>query len=154
MNPVTDPIGLGLYFELGVGPDELEFENKLILQKDFDRWTLAYNLVFETEVEGVFHDDEENEVEGVIGNAFGVSYSLAPAWRVGGELTVESIFDDWSHYEDTVVYAGPVISYQGGQFKVGERQLGWWVTLTPTAQLSDVDDAPDVQVRLIAGLEF
>lgn len=153
-NPVTDVVGIGLYAEFVVGEDTLEFEQKVIVHKDIDRWTFAYNFVLETELEGVFDDERENEVEGVIGNTFGVAYSPAPAWRVGGELTVESIFEDWSHYEDTVVYLGPVISYQGGQFDVSNHPLGWWVTLTPAFQLTDMRDEPDFQLRLIAGLEF
>lgn len=153
-NPVTDPVGIGLYAEFVVGEDALEFEQKLILHKDIGNWTFAYNLVLETELEGVFNDEKENEVEGVIGHDFGIAYSLSPAWRVGGELTVESIFDDWSHYEDTVVYLGPAISYQGGRFDVANHNLGWWVTLTPAFQVTSVDDEPDFQVRLIAALEF
>ena len=155
LNPVTDAFGLGLYAEFAIGEDELEFEQKLLLQKDVGKWTFAYNLIFETEVEGVFRDDRENEVEGVIGHALGASYQLAPSWRVGAEMTIESIFEDWDHYEDTVVYLGPNFSYTGGTLgSIGDSQLGWWVTLTPTFQLTRVDDEPDFQIRLIAGLEF
>ena len=152
LNPVTDAFGLGLYAEFGVGEHALEFEQKLLIQKDVGAWTLAYNLVFETELEGVFDDEEEDETEGVLGHTFGASYSLSPSWRVGGEAIVESIFDDWDDYEHTVVYAGPLVSYQGGT--IGSTSLGWWVTVTPTVQLTDVEDEADFQVRLIAGLEF
>ena len=61
-------------------------------------------------------------------------------------------FDDWDDYETTVVYAGPTISYQGG--KIGSTDMGWWVTVTPAVQLTDVDDETDFQLRMIAGLEF
>ena len=48
LNPVTDPIGLGIYTEVSIGEDEIEFEHKLLLQKDIGNWTIAYNLILET----------------------------------------------------------------------------------------------------------
>jgi hypothetical protein len=149
-NPVTDVIGSGVYAEFGVGEGEMEFEQKLLLHKDFDDLTLAYNLIFETEIEGVFRDADEigeTEVDGVIGHAFGASYALDRGnIRLGGEMVIESAFENWSDYEDTTVYAGPVVSYQGGS--------NWWVTMTPMYQLSNIADEPDFNVRLIAGIEF
>jgi hypothetical protein len=147
MNPVTDFIGLGLYNEVAVGEEELEFETKLLVQKDIGNWVLAYNLVLETELEGVFDADEENEVEGVIEHTLGASYAFGRGdFRAGGELVIESIYADWDDYEETVVYAGPVFSYWGGQ--------NWFVTVTPMFQLTSHDDEADFQVRMIAGYEF
>ena len=145
-NPVKDAFGLGLYNEIKVGEDELEFEQKILVQKDVGKWIFLYNLIIETEVEGVFHGDEENEIEGVLGHTLGVSYAVAPGWFVGAEGVVESVFDDWSEYEHTTVYAGPAFSYQGA-----ER---WWATVTPVYQLTDTEDEPDFQLRLIVGLMF
>jgi hypothetical protein len=150
-NPVTDFMGAGLYAEFAVGENELEFEQKLLLQKDWKNWTFAYNLIFETEIEGVFQDPDEpgaeTEVEGVIAHALGASYAIGRGdLRIGGEMVIESVFENWSHYEDTSVYLGPVISYQGGK--------NWWVTVTPMYQLSSLEDEPDFNVRLIAGIEF
>ena len=147
MNPVTDAIGLGWYNEVSVGEDELEFETKLLVQKDIGNWVLAYNLILETELEHVFDEDEENEVEGVIEHTFGASYAFGRGdFRAGGELVVESIYEDWESYEDTLVYAGPVLSYWGG--------TNWFVTVTPLFQLTSNDDEADFQVRMIAGYEF
>ena len=145
-NPVTDRVGLGLYVETKVGEDELEFENKLLVQKDVGKWIFLYNLILETEIEGVFHGDEENEIEGVLGHSFGVSYAAAPGWFFGGEALVESAFDDWSEYEHTTAWAGPAVSYQGH-----ERV---WATLTPMYQLTDTESEPDFLLRLIVGLKF
>ena len=147
LNPVTDALGLGWYNEVSVGEDELEFETKLLLQKDIGNWVLGYNLVLETELEHVFDEDEENEVEGVIAHTFGASYAFGRGdFRAGGELVIESIYEDWESYEDTLVYAGPVLSYWGGD--------NWWVTVTPLFQLTNSDDEPNFQVRMIAGYTF
>ena len=43
-------------------------------------------------------------------------------------------------------YGMPVISYQGAK--------NWWVTLTPMYQLSSLENEPDFNVRLIAGISF
>jgi hypothetical protein len=150
-SPVTDPVGLALYTEVALGEHELEIENKLIVQKDVGKWTFAYNLVLETEIEHLF-DGDSNNVEGVIGHTLGVCYAFAPAWRFGGEAFVQSEYAEWSDYEETLAYAGPVLSYQGGNF--GKSDVLWWTTVTPAYQLSHVDDAADFQVRMIFGVEF
>jgi hypothetical protein len=79
-----------------------------------------------------------------------VSYALAPGWLAGGELFVISEYMDWTEHEVTTVYAGPVISYQGG--KIGSAE--WWVTFTPAFQLTDEDGEPDFYFRMLFGLNF
>ena len=44
-NPVTDPLGVGIYSEVKIGEDVLGFENKLLLQKDVGNWVFFYNIV-------------------------------------------------------------------------------------------------------------
>jgi hypothetical protein len=153
----TDLVGVGLYGEVNVGEsgDEFEFEQKLLLHKEIGPWTLAYNLILETEIERVKDQetgDRENEVEGVLGHAFGISYSFDKNWRFGGELVVESIYADWSRYEKTTVYAGPNVSYVGNG--IPGTKANWWVTVTPMIQLSNRDEEPDFMIRMIAGVEF
>src|SRR5436190_19060106 len=142
LNPVEHFIGLGLYNEIAVGDGSLAFEQKILVQKDIGNWTLIYNLVFETELEGVFKKNATVETEGVLGNTFGVSYALpfAPGVRLGAESVIESIYADWIDYQHTTYYSGPNISYTSG------RQ--WWLTLTGLYQLSSIDDEPDYVVRL------
>lgn len=147
-NPVEDFIGFGIYNEAKIGDDSLGFETKLLVQKDVGNWVFLYNLVLETELEGVFNDaGEENEIEGEVKHTFGVAYGLANGIFLGGEAVIESGYDDWSDYGGTSVYAGPVISLQNlGNF---------WVTVTPTVLLTQEDeDEADVQVRMILGYQF
>lgn len=146
-NPVRDFVGIGLYGEVQFGEGSLGLETKLLVQKDIGNWVFVYNLVLETEIEGIFADaSEENEVEGELAHTFAAAYNLpgTPIF-LGGEAVIESIYEDWSHYEGTTVYAGPVLSYQGDPF---------WVTLTPVFQLTDQADEPDFQLRMIAGWQF
>ena len=85
-------------------------------------------------------------MEGELKNTFGVSYAVAPGWFLGAEAFTESGFENWSEYGHTTVYAGPVVSYQG------HERL--WATVTPVYQLTDTEDEPDFQLRLIVGLQF
>ena len=147
-NPVTDVVGFGIYNEAKIGDDSLGFETKLLVQKDVDNWVFLYNLVLETGLEGVFNDaGEENEVEGEVKHTFGVAYGFANNIFLGGEAVIESEYDDWSEYEGTSVYAGPVISLQN---------LGnLWITITPTFLLTQEDeDEADFEVRTIIGYQF
>jgi hypothetical protein len=146
-NPVEDFLGIGLYNEVKIGEDFLGFETKVLLQKDVGNWIFLYNLVLETEVEGILRNsEEENEVEGELAHTFGVAYGVTPGIFVGAEAVVESVYEDWSDYEGTNVYAGPVVSFQNlGNF---------WVTITPTFQLTDEEGEPDFRLRLIAGYQF
>jgi hypothetical protein len=146
-NPVTDPVGLGIYTEIRVGEGSAALENKLLVQKDVGNWIFLYNFVVETEVEGIFnHHEEENEVEGALEHTFGVSYALPKGVFIGAEAIVASEYEDWSDYAGTTVYAGPVVSFQNlGNF---------WVTFTPTFQITDQEQEPDFQFRMIAGYQF
>jgi hypothetical protein len=152
----SDVVGVGLYGEINVGESgrTFEFEQKLLLHKDVGPWSFAYNLVFETEIEREDGDDgeSENEVEGVLGHVFGISYSVNKNWRLGAAARIESIYEDWSRYEKTTVYAGPAISYVGNG--IPGTKANWWFALTPAFQLSNHDDEPDFLIRLLAGIEF
>ena len=145
-NPRTDFVGLGLYAETHVGENFLGFEGKLLVQKDIGKWVFAYNLVLETNIDGVFDSTVENEVEGEIKHTFGVSYALLPTLLVGGEAFIESAYVDWSVYDKTTTYAGPVISWQGHEH--------FWITVTALFQVSSEAEEPDFRLRMIAGWVF
>src|ERR1041384_6904544 len=47
LNPAKDRWGLALYNEIAVAGDEVEFEQKVLVQKDVGKWIFAYNLILE-----------------------------------------------------------------------------------------------------------
>lgn len=140
-NPTTDFLGSALYGEFRGGPEELELESKFILQKNLGRFVLAYNGTLEAKWEG----DGYAERAGEFSQTFGASYELSPAWLVGAEFLHEIDLPDWSEAEDSVVYAGPNLSY---------RHNNWWATITPLFQLTGVSSEVDFQTRLIFGFSF
>jgi len=140
-NPTTDLLGLALYGEVRGGPEDLELESKVILQKNIGRVVVAYNGTLEATWEG----DHLEERGGELSQSLGVSYEISPAFLLGAELLHEVDLPDWSQAEDSVVYGGPNISYRRGN---------WWATVTPLVQLTEVASEVDVQTRLIFGFSF
>ena len=140
-NPTTDLLGSALYGEFRGGPEELELESKIILQKNLGRFVFAYNATLEAKWEG----DGFEEKGGEIAQSVGVSYEVSPSFLVGAELLHEIELPDWSEAGDSIVYGGPNLSY---------RRDNWWVTLTPLAQLTGLSSEVAVQTRLIFGFSF
>ena len=140
-NPTTDLLGSAIYGEIRGGPETLELESKVILQKNMDRFVLAYNGTLEATWEG----DRLEERGGELSQSLGLSYEVSPAFLVGAELLHEIDIPDWSNAPDSIVYAGPNLSYRHGT---------WWATLTPLAQLTNVASEVDFQARLIFGFSF
>lgn len=140
-NPTTDLLGSAVYGEVRGGPNEFEVESKVILQKNIGRFVVAYNGTLEANWEG----DRLEERGAELSQALGVSYEVSPAFLIGAELLHEIDLPAWSDAGDSIVYAGPNISYRHGN---------WWATLTPLAQLTDLSSEVAVQTRLIFGFSF
>ena len=140
-NPTTDLLGSALYGEVRGGPEELELESKIILQKNLGRFVVAYNGTFEAKWEG----DRLEGRGGEVSQSLGVSYEVLPALLIGAELLHEIDLPNWSETGDSIVYGGPNISYRHGN---------WWATVTPLVQLTEVASEVDVQTRLIFGFSF
>jgi hypothetical protein len=140
-NPVSDWIGLTLYQEARVGPQFFESESKLIAQKNFGRFTIAYNATLEAVWEG--HELEEQE--GELQQSLGLSYEISPHVFVGAECLHEIAIPEWENAERPFFFAGPNVSLRSGRY---------WGTVTALAQLTNAGDEPDLQLRAIFGFSF
>jgi len=141
-NPVTDPLGLGLYGEIKIGDELLELEGKLLAQKNIGKFVLAYNAIIEAEWE----ESDYHEDKGVLAQTAGISYQFSPKFLAGIEMLHEFEMPDWRGIDGKAIfYLGPNFSYRA------ER---WWATLTPLFQVSDIEDEPDFQMRLIFGVHL
>jgi hypothetical protein len=145
-SPSTDPIGVSLQTEVAVGESTLSFATLLVLQKDIGDWVIAYNIGQETEIEGVFRNNGESETSGTIINAFGATYNITRDLRIGGEISAESSYGNWNHYDGTAIHAGPVLNYFAGQH--------FWFTLGPHFLIGQHDDEPKFEVTAILGYTF
>jgi hypothetical protein len=144
LEPSTDGFGLGSYHEVKVGDEFLELENKLLLQKNLDRFVLVGNVTLEAEWEGADYDEASGEIQTSLGAAFEVT----PKFFAGLEGLYEIPLPDWKNDGDAVAFAGPTLSYRFG----GEHD--WWITGSTVKQLTDVDGEPDWEARLILGFSF
>jgi hypothetical protein len=140
-NPVVDPVGLAVYQEYKVGRRFFEWESKVIAQKNLGRFVAAYNATLEAEWEG--HGLEERK--GELQQSFGVSYEVNPHLAFGVECLHEIAFPEWDKAARGVFFAGPNASVRAGNL---------WATVTALAQLTDVGDEPDLQLRTIVGVMF
>lgn len=143
-DPTKSPIGAALYGEVLAGPEELELEGKLLLQKNLGPVTMVYNLVVEAEWEG---DDlgSLDESVGVWENTFGVDYQISPSFYIGMEALHEVEFEEWQDAGDHVVYVGPNLSFRAGSF---------FATIAGLFQATDVEGEADSQLRVLAGFHF
>ena len=140
-NPTTDFLGSALYLEVLAGDENLELEGKLLLQKNFGPLIVAYNAVLEAEWEG----SKLEERKGEFAETLGVSYELTKKFSLGAELLHEVEFPDWGAAEEARVWAGPNVSVRAGRVSA---------VLAGLFQVTDVDEEPEVQTRLIVGFTF
>lgn len=143
-NPTTDFLGSALYGEVLVGDRSVLVEGKLLLQKNFGAWTIAYNAVLEAAWEGE-HLSQLNEHHGELAQTLGVSYQFTPHFLAGGEVLLEVDLPDWSKAERSIVFAGPNASIRFGRF---------FATAAGLFRVTSNDGEPNVQTRLIVGFVF
>ena len=121
LNPAKHAVGLTLYLEPRFSGDEAEIEEKLILGQWMGDWKWAFNLVHATE-----WSDNLNRVEGELEADLGIARNLGKNWSLGVELRDHNELPDYSLWENTALYVGPVLSY---------RQEKWWAALSVMPQI-------------------
>ncbi len=126
-NPVTSPIGVGLYIEPTIGHLKNAIESRLILQSNFwdDRLQLVGNLVYE--MEHLKFDVEPIE-ETVVDVVAGFTYRVMPNLNMGLEYRFHNDFDGYSlsHQTQKAHFWGPNIHYAAKD---------WWITAAMRTQI-------------------
>jgi len=154
LNPVEHAVGLTLYLEPRFSEDEGEIEEKIILGQRHGKWKWALNLIHSTHLENNFHD-----IVGEVELSFGIARKFGKHWAVGIELRDNNEIPNYSKWENSAFFLGPVVSY---------RNENWWVALTVMPQIFGVNfiDNPDqnhqldlegherLNTRLIFGFSF
>jgi hypothetical protein len=154
LNPANHAVGLTLYLEPGFSGSEAEIEEKLILGQRHGDWKWAFNLTHATEWTDNFHD-----LEGEFEVSLGIAKDLSKRWSLGLEVRDHNELPNYSQWENTALFVGPVLSY---------RQEKWWAALTVMPQVygANFNGNPDanvhfelegherVNVRLIFSISF
>jgi hypothetical protein len=154
LNPAEHKIGLALYLEPRFSGDEAEVEQRIIFGQRHGDWKWALNLTHATEWQNNLHS-----TEGEIEASLGIARQAGKRWAVGLEVRDHNEIPDYRNWENTALFAGPVISY---------RQEKWWGALTILPQIwgrnfqgnpdnnrwLDLEGHERVNIRLIFGMEF
>lgn len=122
LDPVANPVGLALYGEITLEPDETELEGKLLLDKQTGRFLHAINAViergWEKEIEGV-EIKTEKSTEGNI--HYAIAYRLKPGFHLGIESLLRT---EWTRDRQyTNLFAGPCFSLANDHFWINGTLL-------------------------------
>lgn len=161
LSPYKHPVGLALYFEPSFGPNEIELEPKIILQKNFleDRLVTIFNFFWEFEWDREkggkpITDEETGDVigfekshwakESAFEADLGASYRFAPNWSAGIEGRIHNEVASFKpkDIEHTAFFFGPNIHYARQRF---------WVTATVLFQLPFVATYNEEQQQATKG---
>ncbi|MHB8519967.1 MAG: DUF6662 family protein [Limisphaerales bacterium] len=154
VNPADHSVGLTLYLEPRFSGGEAEVEERIILGQSYRRWVWALNLTHATEWRDNLH-----AAEGEVEASFGVARRLSKRWFLGAEIRDHNEVPDYARWENTAVFAGPVVSY---------HRRKWWAAFAVLPQVYgtnflgqphgsralDLKGHERVNVRLLFGVEF
>lgn len=154
LNPAEHALGLTLYLEPRFSGSEAEVEEKVLVGQRYGDWKWAFNLSHATEWLDNLHTTE-GEVEADLG----IARDLGKHWSLGLELRDHNELPEYRIWENTALYAGPVVSY---------RQEKWWAALTVMPQifganyngnpggnsLLELEAHERVNIRLIIGISL
>ena len=120
-NPVTSPVGVGLYLEPTWGRNKDEIEARLLLQSNFidDRLVLASNVVIANE--RLKFIENGNVPESMLDILVGASYRFAPKWSAGVEARFHNDYSELNlrNQVQRATFVGPNVHYAAKD---------WWVT--------------------------
>ena len=117
-DPIENRVGSALYGEIGWKGDEIELEAKLILDKQFGKNLLAFNLVaeFEEEIERE-NGKTELELESYpVEFDFAYMRNFSTKWGLGFELIIHNDISKDNGWENSIWFAGPTFNYRGNRW--------------------------------------
>jgi len=127
-NPVTSPVGVGVYFEPTIGKNKNELEARLLLQSNFidDKLILAGNVVVANEQ--LKFAPSGNAPESMLDFLVGASYRFAPKWFGGVEARFHNDYSSYNLQNQTqkATFVGPNMHY---------ASKDWWFTAAWRYQL-------------------
>lgn len=149
-SPGLYPLDPLIYLEFIQKPDEIEFEQKLVLAKNLNKTFFALNFTFEQalEEEEEKNGEKETEVELQLNPSFGIGYQVRPSLSLGLELLNKNKISE-GEVKNPALFVGPTISWA--------TEKGWWTLnfLPLINRTEDVKNAHDeFMVRSLIGIFF
>lgn len=154
----TSPLGVALYAELEVKGDELELENKLILDRSFGKNLFAFNTVYELEAEAE-RENGKNEFElEETPLEFDLAYMRNFSTSFGAGIEVVNHNDlIKGKWDNSVLYAGPTINYRGNRWFFIANYLPQLSNLHKTADFPKnkvLNEHERAEARILFGFSF
>jgi hypothetical protein len=146
-NPNTDAIGVSVIATALFGETTFASENSLVLQKDFEKWIVAYNLGVNVEVDG-FLQSGPADTTMTLSHSAGALYCLTNTVRVGAEFQLATTYREFFRAkQDTTLYFGPVVNW------IVSDDL--WITVGLNDELvRKTDGATQYQLNIVFGYDF
>lgn len=155
-DPMANRLGSALYLEYSIAPTATAVEGKLILDKQMGKFTSAFNLVGEYEVENDFISQGANIVS-VKRDQFALEMNYGLSYRIKKDLSIG--FEAFNKNQmmgttaaRSILLAGPCLSYRSNAF---------WINLTCLPQIAnlqggglELNENERLQTRLIFSYEF
>ena len=107
-NPNQWFVDPALYLEVGYGGDVVEYEPKILLTKQFDRFISAININSEI-VRGIGNVENSSAFELTMGLAYEFSNEISAGLEFRHDRDYSNIY---SNQEDQASFIGPVVSFQ------------------------------------------
>jgi hypothetical protein len=161
-DPVADLMGCALYGELEFGASNVEFEGKILLDKQFKKELFAFNIVGKYEVEKEV-TRENNVTKAVWVNNSPVEFYLGYLHHFNSKISLgieaknNNNITQHEGWRNSVVFAGPAFHVTIGKCFVNLSALPQLVNLHKTDYAPgnmDYNDFEKLEVRVIAGYDF
>lgn len=150
----TNPVGLALYGEVGLGPSEQELEAKVLVDRQSGPFLVAFNAVAEVEREGEMVNEEVVYTpEAVLEGDLAVAWLATPRFSVGVEARNHTEFPAGEGFEHSAFFVGPTLAWSGE---------GWWAAGTALPQVYAIQEEEGLvhdehsawEGRLLVGLSL
>ncbi|MDQ6757325.1 MAG: hypothetical protein M3004_10360 [Bacteroidota bacterium] len=158
INKPAKKTNIALYGELGVKGNEIELETKLILDRTFGKNLVAFNLVYEMEYE---FEKQNNKTKLELAQT-PVEFDLAFMHFLKPELGLG--LETVSHNDivkgkvnNSILYAGPTLTYRGGAWFVIANYLPQLVNLHKTSASPfkrDLENHERAEARILLGISL
>ena len=161
-DPVANKIGFGLYGELEFGGSNVEFEGKLLFDKQLPKDLFAFNLVCKYEIEkAVTRVNNVTKVEWVHNSDmelyFGYLHHLSKEISLGIEAKNNNNITQEDGWINSVVFAGPAFHATIGKCFVNLSVLPQLANMHKTNEAPgniDYNNFERLEIRLLVGYDF
>jgi hypothetical protein len=161
-DPVANKIGFGLYGEIEFGGSNIEFEGKLLFDKQFPKDLFAFNIVGKYEVEKeISRENNITKAEWTHNSPvefyFGYLHEISKEISLGIEAKNNNDITKENGWMNSVVFAGPAFHSAIGKCFINLSLLSQLVNLHKTDAAPgriDYNDFEKLEVRVLIGYSF